>query len=90
MKNLKKGTSPGIDGVTPEHIIYAASPELADILADTYSIMISFAIIPDIFQNSLIVPILKKSTLDPNIPNNYRPISLSSVHIKLVEYNLYA
>ena len=26
IKNLKKGTYSGIDGVTPEHIIYAASP----------------------------------------------------------------
>ena len=34
------------------------------------------------------MPILKNSTLEPNIPNNYRPISLSSVHTKLVEYNL--
>ena len=59
IKNLKKGTSPGIDGVTPEHIIYAVSPEHADILAHTYSIMISFAIIPDIFQNSLISHYLK-------------------------------
>ena len=58
IKNLKKSIYPGINEVTPEHIIYAASHELADILADTYSIMISFAIIPDIFQNSLIVPIL--------------------------------
>ena len=73
---------------TPEHIIYAASLKLADILADTYSIMISFAIIADILQNSLNVPIFKKSTLDSNIPNNNRPISLSSVHTKLVDYNL--
>ena len=60
IRKLKKGTSPGIDGVTPEHMIYAASPELANVLADTYSIMISLAIIPEIFQNSLIAPIIKK------------------------------
>ena len=30
----------------------------------------------------------KKSTLDPNIPTNYRPITHSSIHTKLVEYNL--
>ena len=69
-------------------MIHAASPELANILADTYSIMISLAIIPDIFQNSLIVPIIKKATLDPNVPNNYRPIAISSIHTKLVEYSL--
>merc|ERR1711891_65886 len=37
IKKLKKGTSPGADGITPEHMIYAASPELANILADTYN-----------------------------------------------------
>ena len=71
---MKKGTSPGINGV--------------NVLADTYSIMISLAIIPEIFQNSLIVPIIKKATLDPNVPNNYRPIAISSIHTKLVEYSL--
>ena len=50
--------------------------------------MISFAIIPDLFQSSIIVPILKKATLDPNIPTNYRPIAISSIHTKLVEYSL--
>ena len=69
-------------------MIYAASPELANILADTYTLMISLAIIPDLFQNSIIVPILKKTTLDPNIPTNYRPIAISSIHTKLVEYSL--
>ena len=50
--------------------------------------MISLAIIPDLFQSSIIVPILKKATLDPNIPTNYRPIAISSIHTKLVEYSL--
>ena len=80
IKKLKKGTSSGADGITPEHMIYTASPELANILADTYTLMISLAIIPDLFQSSIIVPILKKATLDPNIPTNYRPIAISSIH----------
>ena len=60
-------------------MIYATSPELAKILADTYSIRISLAIIPEIFQNRLIVPIIKNATIDPMIPNNYRPIGLLAV-----------
>ena len=31
------------------------------------------------------MPILKNATFDPNIPINYRPIALSSIHTKLVE-----
>ena len=65
--------------LTPKHMIYATSPELAKILADTYSIRISLAIIHEIFQNRLIVPIIKKATIDPMIPNNYRPIGLLAV-----------
>ena len=46
------------------------------------------AIIPDPFQNSIIVQILKKATLDPNILTNYRPIAINSIHTKHVEYSL--
>ena len=88
IKNLKKGTSPGIDCISPEHLIYAISPKLVDLLANIYNIMIITSIIPEIFQKSLIIPILKKSTLDSNIPSNFRPITLSSIHTKLVEYAL--
>ena len=88
IKYLKKGTSPGIDCISPEHLIFATSPILADLLANIYSIMIRSSIIPEIFQKNLIIPILKKSTLDPNIPANFRPITLSSIHTKLVEYTL--
>ena len=86
IKNLKNGTFAGIDCISPEHLIHAMSPRLADLLVNIYSIMISLAIIPDIFQNCIIVPILKKATLDSNVPTNYRPIALSSIHTKLVEY----
>ena len=50
--------------------------------------MIQTGTIPDMFQKSLIIPILKKPTLDQNIPSNFRPITLSSVHTKLVEYTI--
>ena len=86
IKNLKRGTSPGFDNITPEHFIYALSQELTNILANIYSIIIATSTIPEIFQKSIIIPILKKSTLDANTPTNYRPICLSSVHTKLVEH----
>ena len=73
IKSLKKG-------------IYAMSPRLVDLLVNIYSIILTSAIVPDIFQKCLIVPILKKATLDSNDPTNYRPIALSSVHTKLIEY----
>ena len=88
IKNLKKGTSPGIDDITSDHLVHATSHKLADLLANVYSIIITSAVIPDLFKNSIIIPILKKPTLDPDNPTNYRPISLSSIHTKLIENTL--
>ena len=48
IKQLKKGTSPGSDLITAEHLIHAISPKLADLLANVYTIMISSATIPEI------------------------------------------
>ena len=42
-------------------------------------------VIPDVMKIGVIVPILKKSTLSDTVCVNIRPITLSSVHAKLVE-----
>ena len=42
-------------------------------------------IVPDTFKNAIVRPILKKPNLDPNIPANYRPISLLSFLSKILE-----
>ena len=40
---------------------------------------------PSSFNTGIIVPVLKKATLNPNEPSNYRPITLSSVFSKIAE-----
>ena len=55
------------------------------ILAQLYSICLSRSIVPHIITIGIIVPIIKKTSLDPNQPDKYRPIALSSVHSKLLE-----
>ena len=47
--------------------------------------MFSHTVTPDILSMGIIIPVLKKPTLNPNKPANYRPITLSSTHIKLIE-----
>ena len=37
-------------------------------------------------KTGIIIPTLKKATLDPNVPNKYRLITLSSTHGKLIEF----
>ena len=42
-------------------------------------------VVPTSFTKGILVPILKKPTLDPAIPSNYRPIIVSTVFSKIVE-----
>ena len=86
--NLRKNKSPGLDGITAEHLIYGKPSLLCSLLASLYTVILSRACVPTLctlFATGLIVPILKKSILNPNIAQNYRPITLSSIHTKMVE-----
>ena len=47
--------------------------------------ILSLGIVPNSFSLGVIVPILKKPTLNPNSPDNYRPITLSSTLSKVLE-----
>ena len=76
---LNRGVSPGCDGITVEHLIHGMSSPLCKLLADLYSIILSYSLVPTIFKMGIIIPILKKPTLDCNNVVNYRPITLSSV-----------
>jgi len=85
LSKLKKNSSPGCDGITVEHILYANSHLLLSHLATLCTVILSRNIVPNIFKESVIVPVLKKSTLNPNDTHNYRPITISSVFAKLIE-----
>ena len=74
---------PGIDGVTTEHMFYALSTPFE--LMNLYNTMFNINVIPDVLQIGVIVPILRKSTLSSTVCENFWPITLSSVHAKLVE-----
>ena len=41
--------------------------------------------LPKLFTTGVIIPVIKKSTLDPNDVSRYRPITISSVHTKATE-----
>ena len=85
IKSLNRGCSPGIDGITSEHLHYGNSDILSKCLSVLYNSMLKHCCVPDIFKIGVIVPILKKSSLNPNMCTNYRPITLSSVHTKIIE-----
>lgn len=60
---LKRGTAPGPDGVTVEHLIFCNSPELLRVLAFLLSACLRLGAVPSSFANSTIVPLLKRRVL---------------------------
>jgi len=82
---LKRDVAPGCDQISTEHLLHGLSLELCCVLAEVYSAMLSNGIIPTIFTTGIVIPLLKKPSSDPNIPKNFRPVTLSSAHCKLVE-----
>ena len=56
------------------------------LLSDMFTICMRVGIVPDAFFCGTLVPILKKSNLDPTIPKNYRPITISTTLSKVLEY----
>ena len=50
-----------------------------------FILCLTYSVIPETFCAGLLVPILKKSNLDPKVPRNYRPITVSSVLSKILE-----
>ena len=86
IKSLRLGCSPGIDGIQAEHLRYA-SPQssLPLCLSFILTICLRFCVVPDLFCTGTLIPILKKPQLDPSIPSNYRPITVSVTISKLIE-----
>ena len=85
IKSLKKESSAEIDGLTAEHILFAKDSNLSAHLCYLFSICFQHGVVPEDFRSGIMVPILKKPTLDPSIPKNYRPIIISTEFSKLVE-----
>ena len=50
-----------------------------------FSACVRFGILPNLFSTGLLIPILKKSTLDTSVAKNYRPITVLVVISKLME-----
>ena len=88
LSRLKLGCSPGIDNVCAEHLIYGKSDTLCQILASVMSAIFTWSLVPSSCLVGVIVPILKKPTLNPNLPSNYRPITLSTTYSKLIEMHI--
>lgn len=84
--NLIKNKSPGHDGITPR-IIKETAIEISNPLLHIFNLSISLGRVPDQLKIAKVIPVFKKG--DPQLPGNYRPISLLSVFDKILEKIMY-
>ena len=85
IKKLDFACSPGTDGITAEHLFYGNCDILRRHLSALCSHIFNHTIVPTVLQTGVIVPILKKPTLNPNDPANFRPITVCSIYSKVIE-----
>jgi hypothetical protein len=83
--SLKKGKAAGVDRITTEHLQYGLSPVLCSFLGQIISVMLCWHIVGVDMLIGSIGPVLKMTILDPNLPGNYRPITVSTCYSKLLE-----
>jgi exonuclease III len=83
--SLRLDSSPGFDGISTEHVRYGASSDLHRALLTAYEGIFRHGIVPRIFNVGVIIPVIKKPTLNANDCTNYRPITLSCTFAKLAE-----
>ena len=85
LPRLKRGSAPGPDFVTAEHLVYGQCSDLLKAIAHLFTMCFETGHVPASFSASIVKPILKKPALDPDQLDNYRPISLTSILSKLLE-----
>jgi hypothetical protein len=85
IQKLRPRCAPGADRITAEHLKHGNTQQLCSLLACIYSHCLAKGIVPSAFTIGVIVPIFKKPSLNPNEAKSYRPVTLSSVHSKVLE-----
>ncbi|KAJ2951199.1 hypothetical protein O0L34_g5592 [Tuta absoluta] len=85
---MKRGKSPGHDGLSVEHVIYGGQL-LHEKIALFMNACIQHGYLPADFMRTLVVPIVKNKTGDISSLTNYRPISLATVLSKIMERIIY-
>ena len=75
---MKDNKSPGVDGIPPKLLKQISTP-----LAKLFNLSLEEGIVPSEWKEANITPLFKKGSR--NKPENYRPVSLTSVVCKLLE-----
>ena len=84
IKDLKKGKSTGLDGISAEHILYA-SDKIAFFLACLFNMMFVHSFLPSQLTDTLLITLLKDKKGIITDKDNYRPIAITTSMSKLLE-----
>lgn len=87
INRLPHKTSPGPDGISAK-LLKLTCHHSANLLASIFQQSLNSGCIPDDWKSAYVVPIFKSGCR--NHPNNYRPISLTSISCKVLEHIIYS
>ena len=69
----------------PTHLLKDLLPDVVPFITKIINQSLSSGIVPQSFKEAIVNPLLKKSDLDQNVLNNYRPVSNLSFLSKILE-----
>jgi hypothetical protein len=69
----------------PSWLLKACTTEFLDNLVQIVNLSLKEATVPESLKQALVIPLIKKANLDPDILKNYRPVSNLSYLSKLIE-----
>ena len=82
IKKMKDNKSPGVDGIPPK-LLKEIVKQISTPIAILFNLSLEEGIVPSEWKEANISPLFKKGSR--NKPENYRPVSLTSVVCKLLE-----
>ena len=82
IKKMKDNKSPGVDGIPPK-LLKEIVDQISTPLANLFNLSLEEGIVPSEWKEANITPLFKKGSRKK--PENYRPVSLTSVVRKLLE-----
>ena len=82
IKKMKDNKSSGVDGIPPK-LLKEIVEQISTPLAQVFNLSIEEGVVPSEWKEANITPLFKKDSR--NKPENYRPVSLTSVVCKLLE-----
>jgi hypothetical protein len=87
LKDINPHKATGPDCI-PLFILKSAADELAPILTQLYQYSLAEGEIPSDWRDAHIVPVFTKG--EKHLPSNYRPVSLTSIVCKVLEYIIHS